>query len=536
MDRKVELIMKCSVCDGTIKYENGLYVCINCGTKQQVEAFFENTDVFICYMESDSQGRRTKDSVIAQDIYNKLQSAKINTFYQRISAADLFADDFKKARISAIDQAKVIIVCAASKENFITLLDENKEKFASKKIIPVYASISAYDIPEGLGKLQAVNYDNIGALTDLLENLLYFFGKQTEADVVNIAKGQMLKKRKRLIITICSVLLALVFALSYITFGTPYILKSKKYSYAEKLVDSGNYTEAIHIYSQLKNYKDSQSQLKSIYDKYEGYYYNEASNSTLHIVIENISQVNVEFERGNSINSLMRFSEKGEINDRKMSVNYNDNLGNEGIAIIQLNNDSIHLSIKTKEKTDINFNINEKSDAPIWQEMSRDTLLSWLQSTISVNEIKALGYELEYLEPLGSEEGIFRYYQIPNTDIRLITSAYDTTKEIFSSFVWDKKAYDNPLIMAIEGVADMLCPEKIGQTDDSFTDDEFKYYPNGVAYNGDSQSVINNETPVVVISDKLLQENEFILPQRWFYENEITSDAENEQSNFNLYD
>lgn len=535
MDRKVELVMNCTVCGGTLKYENGLYRCENCGTEQQIATFFENTEVFICYVESDSQGRRTKDSVIAQDIYNKLQNAKITTFYQRMSVADLLAEDLKTTCQFAISQSKIIIVCAASKENFITLLDKYREEFTNKKIIPVYASINAYDIPEELGNLQAVNYDNIGALTDLQKNLLHFLGRETEADIVNIAKGQMLKKRKRLIITTCSVLIVLILTISYIVFGTPYILKSKKYSYAEKLVDSGNYTEAINIFAQLENYKNSQDILKSIYDKYEGYYYDETSDSTLHIVIENVSQVNIDFEK-NSSEGLIKWSEKGEINGQKISVNFNDNLDNEGIATIQLSNDSIHLTIESNEKIDIVFNSNAKSDAPIKEAISKDTLLSWLQTTMSVNEIKALGYNLEYLNPLGSEEGIFRYYQIPNTDIRLITSAYDTTKESFSSFVIDTTIYNNPLVMAVEGVAELLCPDKIGQTDDSFTDEEFKYYPNGVSYNEDIPGVINNDTPVVVTSNKLLQENEFILPQRWFYAEETTSETENEQSNFNLYD
>ena len=39
--------MKCSICNGTLRYKNGLYVCESCGSTQQVSSTFQNEEVFI---------------------------------------------------------------------------------------------------------------------------------------------------------------------------------------------------------------------------------------------------------------------------------------------------------------------------------------------------------------------------------------------------------------------------------------------------------------------------------------------------------
>ena len=43
----------------------------------------EKYDAFICYKETDDNGERTLDSVIAQELYNELTKMKIKTFFAR---------------------------------------------------------------------------------------------------------------------------------------------------------------------------------------------------------------------------------------------------------------------------------------------------------------------------------------------------------------------------------------------------------------------------------------------------------------------
>jgi len=416
--------MNCITCGGKLNYVNGIYVCENCGTKQQIETIFENIDVFICYVEADEQGRRTKDSVIAQDIYNKLQSANINAFYQRITAGDLVAEDFKKAQNAAMDKAKTIIICASSRENFNKLLDENRDSLVNKNVIPVYASINAYDIPEELVKLQAVNYDHIGAITDLTKNLLRILGRGTEADIANITSEHLREKRKHIIITICSVLTLLILTFTYIVFGTPFVLKSKKYSYAEKLMSNGQYLEAANMFGALENYENANAMIKKIYDRYDGYY-NSESKFGLYLNMEDSLNVEIEITHIYD-NKMIKASTSAKIVDNVIDFYYRDSEKNQGAGKIELYDDQIKVIVKTEESDknltignhELYFSLNDKSDSPLFKPIKGDDLISWLEKQISADYIKQLGYELENVKTQWQDGGIL--YQMKNTNIQLI--------------------------------------------------------------------------------------------------------------------
>ena len=285
--------MLCSICGGKINCRDGLFVCENCGNAQTLSAYFENTEVFICYTEIDEQGRRTKDSIIAQDLYNKFENANIHTFYQRVSASDLTEKDFKEAYFNAISNAKLIVILACSKNNFENLLNENKGYISNKKILPVYKDMNAYDIPTEIAELQAMNYDNIGATSDLEKNILRFLGREQEIDIVAISDAKTKKKRRNIIVLLSIITVMIASLISYFVFCTPHVLKSNKYEYARHLVDEGQYTKAMEIYFEISEYKDSNDLLKKIYDKYNGYYENKNTKLCLSIQIINNSNIEI---------------------------------------------------------------------------------------------------------------------------------------------------------------------------------------------------------------------------------------------------
>ena len=74
--------MKCSNCGGELIFNNGVGICESCNSTYRIENVFENIDVCLCYIENDENGRRTKDSIIAGEVYKKLESKKINCFYR----------------------------------------------------------------------------------------------------------------------------------------------------------------------------------------------------------------------------------------------------------------------------------------------------------------------------------------------------------------------------------------------------------------------------------------------------------------------
>ena len=61
--------MRCENCGGTLKLVNGTYECEHCHSRYAKDPLYENTEVAICYVEVDDFGRRTKDSLIAQNVY-----------------------------------------------------------------------------------------------------------------------------------------------------------------------------------------------------------------------------------------------------------------------------------------------------------------------------------------------------------------------------------------------------------------------------------------------------------------------------------
>ena len=236
MDRKDEIIMRCSICGGKISFKNGVYCCESCGSKQDLSGMFENTDVFICYVENDEQRRRTKDSIVAQKIYNNLENANVNTFYQRISSSDLTGEDFETGYFNAINKAKIIVLLAGSTLNFQRLIDSNKEYIKHKKILPVYFGLNAKDLPQNLVELQALDYDTIGADATLTKNILRILGRENETEMAE--QKQRKKKRKRIFMTTVLIvsLIALISMGVYMIFCAPLVQKNAKYNLAIILI------------------------------------------------------------------------------------------------------------------------------------------------------------------------------------------------------------------------------------------------------------------------------------------------------------
>ena len=52
-------------------------------------------DIFICYKETDKQGNRTHDSVIAEDIYDKLTSLGFKVFFSKITLENKLGKEYE---------------------------------------------------------------------------------------------------------------------------------------------------------------------------------------------------------------------------------------------------------------------------------------------------------------------------------------------------------------------------------------------------------------------------------------------------------
>ena len=144
-------------------------------TSQNTEPY----DVFISYKELDENGERTRDSVLAQDIYYQLTEQGRRVFFSRISLEDIPGTQYEPYIFAALNSAKVMIVVGTSAENLNAVWVKNEwsrflammRKDKSKLLIPCYRDMDPYDMPEQLAVLMSYDMGKIGFIQDLIHGV-----------------------------------------------------------------------------------------------------------------------------------------------------------------------------------------------------------------------------------------------------------------------------------------------------------------------------------------------------------------------------
>lgn len=139
----------------------------------------EPYDIFISYKETDGNGDRTLDSVIAQDIYTELTEKGYRVFFSRISLEGKLGIEYEPYIFAALNSAKVMIVVGTDYENFDAVWVKNEwsrflKLIASgqkKTLIPAFKNMDAYDMPKEFAKLSAQDMGKVGAMQDLLRGV-----------------------------------------------------------------------------------------------------------------------------------------------------------------------------------------------------------------------------------------------------------------------------------------------------------------------------------------------------------------------------
>lgn len=136
-------------------------------------------DVFICYKESDEDGMRTQDSVIAQDIYYQLTQEKFKVFFSRITLENQLGIKYEPYIFSALNSAKVMLVIGTKPEYFCATWVKNEwtrylriiHKDKNKLIIPCYRDMNPYNLPEELSRYQSQDMSKIGFMQDIIRGI-----------------------------------------------------------------------------------------------------------------------------------------------------------------------------------------------------------------------------------------------------------------------------------------------------------------------------------------------------------------------------
>lgn len=137
-------------------------------------------DVFICYKETDASGRRTPDSVLANDLYHQLTQEGFKVFFARITLEDKLGTAYEPYIFAALNSAKVMVVLGTKPEYFNAVWVKNewsrylalvKNSGGKKMLIPAYKDMDPYDLPEEFSHLQAQDMGKLGFMQDLIRGI-----------------------------------------------------------------------------------------------------------------------------------------------------------------------------------------------------------------------------------------------------------------------------------------------------------------------------------------------------------------------------
>ena len=141
-------------------------------------------DVFICYKETDNSGKRTRDSVLGQELYNELTKAGFKVFFARITLESKLGKAYEPYIFSALNSSKVMVVIGTKVEyinapwvknewsRFLSLIKGGAEK----TLIPAYRDLDPYDLPTEFSFLQALDMSKLGFMQDLVTGIQKIIG------------------------------------------------------------------------------------------------------------------------------------------------------------------------------------------------------------------------------------------------------------------------------------------------------------------------------------------------------------------------
>ena len=142
-------------------------------------------DVFICYKETDTDGRRTRDSVLANELYHQLTLEGFKVFFSRITLEDKLGTAYEPYIFAALNSAKVMVVLGTKPEYFNAVWVRNewsrylalvKQSGGKKILIPAYRDMDPYDLPEEFSHLQAQDMSRLGFMQDLIRGIKKIIG------------------------------------------------------------------------------------------------------------------------------------------------------------------------------------------------------------------------------------------------------------------------------------------------------------------------------------------------------------------------
>ncbi len=539
--------MKCRNCGSELVLVDGVFTCQSCGSKFSTNEYFEDVEAYLCYVEADESGRRTKDSAIAQEVYQILEDNKISTFYKRISLESISGADAEKIDLLALNKSKVVLIIALSKEHFSQLLTQYSGQIENKKIIPVFWGMDAYDIPKELNAIQALKYDSVGAAADLTKGVLRALGRKQEIE--NYEQLHEKQTSKGLIIAaICTALVAVAMiaaiAFKFVilpsrsnsdmiedTGGASAESEESRYLQAVEYIDQEQYADAINILSSLTEYKDSEKLLNTCYAQYAGYYVDENTGFNLHLQMYGGNNGSADIYCLNDNGDKCTVSERILFESSETKFDFNDSENNTGSVLLKLENDSVKLDLSTADvvsevflpNVNVDFLLSQKTDMPIKKTPDLATIKEMLTEETTIGAVKRKGYELSYVGVLSTsnEDALYRF---DNTDIYVAALFYDIKDDnnfemgTEGNISNTKVTLDDPIIVGVKGPASLLISDKVGKAAEPYLEEDYIFNPGGEFSFGEtylslgpiSDGTITDSMGVCVCAESTIGKQQFI--------------------------
>ncbi|MBE6751213.1 MAG: TIR domain-containing protein [Ruminococcaceae bacterium] len=139
----------------------------------------EPYDIFICYKETDENGLKTVDSILAQDIYTELVKENYKVFFSRVTLREVAGSDYEAYIYAALKSAKVMLAIGTKYDyydavwvknewrRYLSMMATDKEKH----LIPCFKDLDAYDMPKEFKNLQALDMGEVTFFKNLLSNI-----------------------------------------------------------------------------------------------------------------------------------------------------------------------------------------------------------------------------------------------------------------------------------------------------------------------------------------------------------------------------
>lgn len=139
----------------------------------------EPYDIFICYKETSDNNERTRDSVIAQDIYSALTDKGYKVFFSRITLEDKLGQQYEPYIFAALQSSRVMLVIGTRPEYFEAVWVKNEwsrylllmKEDHNRLLIPCYRDMDPYELPVELSALQSQDMSKIGFMQDLIRGI-----------------------------------------------------------------------------------------------------------------------------------------------------------------------------------------------------------------------------------------------------------------------------------------------------------------------------------------------------------------------------